>query len=150
MRLLAVVLAVCGGCARCGSHGPYVVHRVRGPISVDGVLLEPSWDRAERTGRFVRSIDGKPAAAATEARLLWDDDALYAAFQCEDKDVATPFTKNDESLYTSNVVELFLNPSGDLARYVEIEVAPSNALFDASFTGRRAGMDLGWSSRALH
>ncbi|MFL5387133.1 MAG: carbohydrate-binding family 9-like protein [Myxococcales bacterium] len=150
MRLLAVVLALCGGCARSGSHGPYVVHRARGPIAVDGVLLEPSWDRAERTGRFVRSIDGKPAAAATDARLLWDDDALYAAFQCEDKDVATPFTKNDESLYTSNVVEMFLNPSGDLARYVEIEVAPSNALFDASFTGRRAGMDLGWSSRALH
>jgi Carbohydrate family 9 binding domain-like len=119
-------------------------------MTVDGLLLEPSWDRAERTGRFVRSIDGKTAAAATEARLLWDEEALYAAFQCEDKDVATPFTSDDQPLYTSNVVEIFLNPSGDLAHYVEIEVAPSNAIFDARFTGRRAGMDLGWSSRARH
>ena len=150
MRVLAVLLLLCGGCTRCGARGPYVVHRVSGRIVIDGLLLESSWDRAERTGRFVRSIDGKTAAAATDARLLWDDEALYVAFQCEDKDVATPFTEDDQQLYTSNVVEIFLNPSRDLARYVEIEVAPSNALFDASFTGRRAGMDLGWSSRARH
>jgi hypothetical protein len=150
VRVLTVLLVLCGGCSRCGARGPYVVHRASGPVAIDGLLLEPSWDRAERTGWFVRSIDGKTAAAATEARLLWDDEALYAAFQCEDKDVATPFTKDDQPLYTSNVIEIFLNPSGDLAHYVEIEVAPSNALFDASFTGRRAGMDLGWSSRARH
>jgi hypothetical protein len=126
------------------------VHRAPGPIEVDGVLSEAAWDRAERAGPFVRSTDGKRAAAATEARLLWDDDALYVAFQCEDADVSTPFARDDQPLYTSNVVEIFLNPSGDLAHYVEIEVAPSNALFDASFTGRRAGMDLAWSSRARH
>jgi len=150
VRALPWILLLCSGCARCGSHGPYAVHRAQGPIAVDGMLLETSWDRAERAGPFVRSLDGKAAAAATEARLLWDDDALYVAFQCEDADVSTPFSRDDEALYTSNVVEIFLNPGGDLAHYVEIEVAPSNALFDASFTGRRAGMDLAWSSGARH
>src|SRR5207245_7015288 len=130
--------------------GEYVVQRSNGPIAIDGVLAEAAWDRAERAGPFVRSLDGKPCTAQTVARLLWDDDNLYLAFQAEDPDISTPFTRDDEALYTSNVVEIFVNPSGDLRRYDEIELAPSNALFDASFTGRRQGMDLSWSSRARH
>jgi hypothetical protein len=135
-------------CARKGNE--YVVHRARTPIEVDGILAEPDWDRAERAGPLVRSLDGKAGVEQTVARLLWDDENLYVAFQVEDANVSTPFTRDDEPLYRSNVVEIFLNPSGDLARYDEIEIAPSNALFDASFTGRRQGMDLSWSSRARH
>lgn len=127
-----------------------MVHRARTPIEVDGILAEPDWDRAERAGPLVRSLDGKAGVEQTVARLLWDDENLYVAFQVEDANVSTPFTRDDEPLYRSNVVEIFLNPSGDLARYDEIEIAPSNALFDASFTGRRQGMDLSWSSRARH
>jgi hypothetical protein len=150
LRFLAAALcALCAVACKRGS-GVYAVHRAAGPITIDGVLAEPSWDRAERAGPFVRSLDGKPASAETVARLLWDDDHLYVAFQAEDSNIATPFTKDDEPLYTSNVVEIFLNPSGDLKRYVEIEIAPSDVIFDASFTGRRAGMDLAWSSRARH
>ena len=127
------------------------MHRAPGRIDVDGVLAESAWDRAERAGPFVRSLDGRAASAATEARLLWDDENLYVAFSCEDPNVAGAFFQDDEKLYTSNVVEIFLNPSGDSSRYDEIEVAPTNALFDASFAGGpRKGMDLSWSSRARH
>jgi hypothetical protein len=145
------LLVVIGFSSAC-TKGPaaYVVHRTRGAIEIDGVLAEAAWDRAERAGPFVRSLDGRPCAAQTVARLLWDDDHLYVAFQAEDPDITTPFAKDDQPLYTSNVVEIFLNPSGDLKRYDEIELAPSNALFDASFTGRRQGMDLSWSSGARH
>ena len=122
----------------------------RGAIAIDGVLSESSWDRADRAGPFVRSLDGKPCAEQTVARLLWDDENLYVAFQVDDANIATPYTRDDQPLYQSNVVEIFLNPSGDLARYDEIEIAPSNALFDASFTGRRQGMNLSWSSGARH
>jgi hypothetical protein len=146
--LAATVIAATGGCSRRG--GDYVVHHTSGPIQIDGLLAEAAWDRAARAGPFGRSLDGKPSTVQTVARLLWDEDHLYVAFQVEDPDVSTPFGRDDEPLYTSNVVEIFLNPSGDLRRYDEIELAPSNALFDASFTGRRQGMDLSWSSRARH
>jgi hypothetical protein len=153
-RLLLAAALCCAGCKRerTGPGGVpiYVAHRADLPIEIDGVLSESAWDKAERAGPLLRSLDGKPASASTSARILWDDEALYVAFQCEDPNLATPFFRDDEPLYTSNVVEIFLNPSGDLARYDEIELAPSNALFDASFTGRRQGMDLGWSSRARH
>jgi len=145
----ALLLTVLFACRRSGAD--YVVHRARGAIEIDGVLAESAWDRAEKAGPFVRSLDGKPASAATEARLLWDDDNLYVAFLSEDPDVSGTFFKDDEKLYTSNVVEIFLNPSGDGSRYDEIEVAPTNALFDASFSGGpRKGMDLSWSSHARH
>ena len=143
------LLLLATACRR-GPEGSYTVHRAFGPIVADGVLDERAWDRAEKAGPLVRSLDGAPAAAATVARLLWDDDNLYLAFSCEDQDVETPFLQDDQPLYTSNVVEIFLNPSGDLKRYVEIELNPANALFDASFTGPRQGMDLAWSSRARH
>jgi hypothetical protein len=144
LLLLAVL-----GCSRSG--GDYVVHRLSGSLQIDGVLAESAWDSAAVAGPFVRSLDGKAASAATEARLLWDDDNLYVAFQSEDQNVSGKFSKDDEPLYTSNVVEIFVNPSGDSSRYDEIEVAPTNALFDASFTGGpRKGMDLAWASHARH
>ena len=148
MRALAVLLLLSFACKR---DGDYVVHRAGGRVEIDGVLAESAWDRAVKAGPFVRSLDGRPASAATEARLLWDDDQLYVAFLAEDTDVSSTFVNDDEKLYTSNVVEIFLNPSGDGSRYDEIEVAPTNALFDASFTGGpRQGMDLSWSSHARH
>jgi hypothetical protein len=125
------------------------VKRAKGPIVADGVLSESAWDAAPRAV-LLRSNDGRPGALQSEVRLLWDQEHLYVAFLSEDRNVGTPFTKDDEPLYTSNVVEIFLNPSGDLKRYFEIELSPANNLFDASFTGRRQGMDLSWSSRALH
>ena len=147
MRAAVLLLSV--ACARSGRD--YVVHRAKGAIEIDGVLAESAWDRADKAGPFVRSLDGKPASAATEARLLWDDDCLYVAFLAEDTNVSGAFFKDDEKLYTSNVVEIFLDPSGDGSHYHEIEVAPTNALFDASFAGgARQGMDLSWSSRAKH
>jgi hypothetical protein len=148
VRAACFFLLVCA-CRRSG--GEYVVHRAGGPIEIDGVMAESAWDRAEKAGPFVRSLDGKPASAATEARLLWDDEQLYVAFLAADPNVSGAFFADDEKLYTSNVVEIFLNPSGDGSRYDEIELAPTNALFDASFSGGpRQGMDLSWSSHARH
>lgn len=144
--LAALALAACSK----PSSDFYVVHRASGPIVPDGLLDERAWDKAEKTAALVRSLDGKPASFATEARMLWDDENLYLSFSCEDRNLQTPFFKDDEQLYTSNVVEIFLNPSGDLKRYAEIELNPANALFDATFTGPRQGMDLAWASKTRH
>lgn len=158
MRLWAGLwLAALAGC-QCGERPQvdaqglpvYVAHRARGPMNIDGILAEPDWDRAAPTPAFTRSLDGRKGFAQTEARLLWDDQNLYVAFQMEDTRISTPFLKDDEQLYTSNVVEIFLIPGNPLGPYAEIELAPSNALFDARFTGRRQGMDLAWSSGTKH
>ena len=73
-------------CACARGPAEYVVHRAWGPIRIDGLLAEPAWDAAQVAGPLVRSLDGKPASAATEARLLWDDENLYVAFSSQKTD----------------------------------------------------------------
>lgn len=137
--------------AGCKAEVPtYRVHRLGGALKIDGLLLEGAWDAAGKAP-LVRSIDGRAPALGTEARLLWDDEHLYVGFVCEDRHISTPFTKDDEPLYTSNVVEIFLAPGGDLSRYAEVELSPADALFDASFEGGpRRGMKLDWASGTRH
>jgi hypothetical protein len=124
----------------------YKAPRRKGPITVDGVLDEADWKNAPSTAPFVSSMDGSKTKYLTQAKLLWDDQFLYVAFTCEDQDVWSDFTKHDDKLYTQEAVELFVDADGDGKTYNELEIAPTNATFDAYFPARRQGMDLSWES----
>ena len=94
---------------------------------------------ARRPGVEVRAgchagypVKGGKCAQTTTARMCWDDKRLYVAFDCADKDILATMTKRDELLFHEEVVEVFLEPSGDLKRYFEIEVSPRNVIFDAT------------------
>jgi len=59
----------------------YICHRTPAPLSIDGELDEPAWQKAARTEDFV-DIDGalKPKPRfRTRAKILWDADYLYFA-----------------------------------------------------------------------
>ena len=132
-----------------GGSGPAVpeahARRTATPPRLDGVLDDATW-RGATPLTLVDSLDGRPAPLRTTARLAWDDDALYVAFECEDPDVWGTFSKRDEPLYTQEVVEIFLDADADGRTYDEIEVSPHNVVFDAYFPARRQGMDLSWDS----
>lgn len=67
-------------------------------IELDGVIAEPAWRAAAKTGKFVDVNTGKPNASSpvqSEAWLLWDDDALYVAFAVRDGDVVGGFDVNE-------------------------------------------------------
>jgi hypothetical protein len=132
-----------------GSGGPSVpeahARRTTTPPKLDGVLDDAAWQGAAPL-TLVDSLDGRPAPFRTTARLAWDDEALYVAFDCEDPDVWGTFSKRDEPLYTEEVVEIFLDADADGRTYDEIEVSPHNVAFDAYFPARRQGMDLSWDS----
>jgi hypothetical protein len=123
----------------------YKAPRTTGPIKIDGVLDEPDWKRAPMV-LLGRSIDGGPTKYRTEARLLWDDEFLYVSFVSQDEDVWSDFTKHDDKIYTQEAVEIFIDADGDGKTYNELEIAPTNATFDAYFPARREGMDLSWES----
>lgn len=105
-------------------------------ITVDGRLDEPAWANAARVGPLVnnKTVGQKRVldVYATRARLLWDEQALYVAFECEDPDVwaRRGATKDDPALPGDDVVELFLDDGGDEVTYVEIEVSPNNVVYD--------------------
>jgi hypothetical protein len=107
----------------------YTVLRTPQPITVDGVLDEAVWRRLRPVGAFVVE-DGSPAHLETEAKLCWDDRCLYVAFSCDDPDIWGTYTKRDDPTYEQEVVEIFVNPSGDLVNYFEFEVSPRNVVWD--------------------
>ncbi len=109
-------------------------------ITVDGKLTEPAWATAAQTGSFVNVTNGKPDSKQPvqgSAKLLWDDKALYVAFQVTDKDVASGFKKSvvDAPLWTKDAVQLIVDPdgNGDNRDYYEIVVGPQNAVFDSRY-----------------
>lgn len=112
-----------------------------GAVVIDGLLDEAAWTGAERLGPFRHSRSGatwlpledgsRLDLAPTHARLLWDDDALYVAFEAEDADVwGRPTVRDDPRLPGDEVVEVFVDPDGDEVTYHEFEVSPLNVVYD--------------------
>jgi len=108
----------------------YIVTKVAKPIKIDGKLDEASWKAAPSTGPFVDTMTGNPAGVATEAKLLWDSQNLYFAFENQDTDVWTTLTARDDKLWTQEAVEVMLDADGNGKSYIELQVAPNGNIFD--------------------
>lgn len=126
------------------------VPRLASPPTIDGDLSDPVWQGVPWTSDWRRSLANQAPRQRTRAKLAWDAAALYVAFDVEDDEIVTPYLRDDQPLYESEVVEIFIDANDDGATYNEIELSPADKLFDASFTARRQGMDRGWASQARH
>ncbi|MBN1475431.1 metallophosphoesterase [Candidatus Sumerlaeota bacterium] len=93
---------------------PPIVHaaRVDEPLTMDGVLNEPAWQRTQVIGDFVTE-EGEPAEAQTEVRLLWDDEFLYVSFWMVElnPEGMVANARGDVPLtWADDDVEIFINP----------------------------------------
>lgn len=119
-----------------------------------GTLDEPAWSRVPALS-LRRAEDGALPLQPTAVRIAHDDLALLLRFDCIDRDIWATHTRRDAPLWDEEVVELFLAPGdGDPQGYVEIEVNPIGAIFDARVTnpdGRRDTMrvDAAWNAAGL-
>jgi len=130
----------------------YICKRVLDEMTVDGSLNEKSWQKAEPMDLSLRDGSGKPLRK-TVAKVIWDDEALYISFVCQDPEIWATLTERDDPLWTEEVVEVFLDPNGNGDPYFEIEVNPLNVVVDLRFVhslkelrGRRA---LQWNCQSL-
>jgi hypothetical protein len=128
-RVLGATIPVKGA---VGAAPPkrYLVHKTPKPLKIDGKLDEPAWATAPALGAFVDTLSGAAAAIKTDGKLLWDDKNLYIAFENVDTDVASTLTKRDDKLWAQDAVEVMIDANGDKKSYVELQVAPTNAVFD--------------------
>ncbi len=81
---------------------------------------------------MVRLQGGKPRHN-TQVRVLWDDEYLYVAFDCEDPQptFGVRLTKRDAPVWKdANVVEVFVNPTGGGQTHYSFELNPLNTLYD--------------------
>ncbi len=114
----------------------YDARRVKGAITIDGVLDEPAWKNAPVI-RLREGALGGPVKYATRVRMLWDDEAIYLAFECDDPDVHAPRTKHDDSLWMHDLVEVFIDADADEKSYVELHVAANGATADVLWADYR-------------
>ncbi|MBS2031513.1 MAG: carbohydrate-binding family 9-like protein [Deltaproteobacteria bacterium] len=145
-RVLAAVIPV----TVAGPPLPtYVVPKRQGEITIDGKLDDAAWQKAPSTPAFVNTMNGGQARSETHAKLLWDDQFLYVAFDVQTPDVWGTKTQKDEPIYGEQVVEIFIDADGDQKTYNELEVSPHNIQFDAAFDYRRSDLQkaMAWDSK---
>jgi hypothetical protein len=122
-------------------------------IQIDGMLTDSAWERAHVVQLLTTDTGEKPKQP-TAVRLLWNEHYLYVGFHCQDEDIWGTIRQHDGPLYNEEVVEVFIDPNGSLRTYVELEVNPLNALFDAFvLNGKAHGLGirvlLDWDSSEL-
>ena len=138
-HLLTVALLLTPALSLAGDLGPmdegvptYVCERAAGPIKIDGKLDEKTWESAASTGEFVFPWPDQPGEKQrTEAQVCWDDEALYVAYTCRDKDLTAVHTDRDDPTYQDDCVEVFLNPApGKTVYYYGLEMNCRGVLYD--------------------
>lgn len=106
--------------------------RTREPITIDGRLDEPVWQRARWSEPFGMIHDGSRTPLETRVALLWDDDYLYAAYKLDDPDIRATMTGFNDHVYLNDEdVELFFEGAG---YYYEIGLNALNASYQIRWT----------------
>ena len=129
-RVLAFNIAVKGAQPAAAVAKRYMVRKTPKPIKADGKLDEAAWKSAPYAGAFVNTMNGAAADIKTDAKLLWDDQNLYLAFENVDTDVWSDLSKRDDKLWTEEAVEVMIDADGNGKSYVELQVAPNGNIFD--------------------
>lgn len=110
----------------------YVCLRASSPITIDGNLDDPAWQKAPWTEDFV-DIEGdkKPAPRfKTRAKMLWDDENLYIGAELEEPHIQATLTEHDSVIFQDNDFEVFIDPNDDNQLYSEFEMNAFNTTWD--------------------
>lgn len=139
MRAFHFLCSVCVICAfplslRAQNPPPksYVCYKAIGSISVDGVLDEASWSRAEWTEAF-EDIEGasKPVPRfRTRVKMLWDSSFFYVGGELQEPDVWARLRQRDTVIFRDDDFEVFIDPDGDTHQYYEFEMNALNTVWD--------------------
>ena len=107
----------------------YAVQRTPSPVTIDGTMNEPAWQRADIL-RFSDNVTGTPASLVSEARALYNDAFLMIGFRVEDTNLWATMRERDQHLWTEEVVEVFIQADPLNPNYIELEVNPLGTLLD--------------------
>jgi len=119
------------------SSDSYLCRFASSPITIDGKLDEPAWRSAMVVKKFYPyPPDAKGDLPPTTARLLWDHDYLYVAYDNVDTDLHSFSTEHDAILSGGDQTELMLRPDLTKPVFIEFLVAPNGTFFDCRYPCR--------------
>ncbi len=122
--------------------------RVAGPLMADA---HSGFWQTVPTATFRETVSAAEPQQWTSVRAVWDVEELRVLFHAEDMHVWATLTERDGPLWEEEVVEVFLDPVGDLESYFEIEVNPLNTVLDLVLRRNRSGYvkDSAWRCEGL-
>ncbi len=130
----------------------YVAQKTSETITIDGKMLEKSWENAKWTDVF-RDIEGKKEATYhTRVKMIWDQRYLYFLADIEEPHVWATLKQRDTIIFYNNDFELFIDPDGDTHNYYEYEMNALNTIWDLFLSKpyRNNGKVLGgWDIKGL-
>ncbi len=115
------------------------------------VAADPdAWSGVEEH-RLLDTVSGAEPQQRTSVKVAWDAEEWRVLFAVEDTHVWASYTQRDSLLYEEEVVEVFIDPFGDLESYFEIELNPLNTVMDLVVRKNRSGWkkDFAWQCEGL-
>jgi hypothetical protein len=108
----------------------YEVHRAKIAPRIDGKLDDAAWQAAKPVTFVFPWTDQTGKKQKTVARLTWDSENLYVAYECEDSDITAVYTQHDDPTYKDDAVEIFIAPPGVKNLYLGLEMNARAVLYD--------------------
>ncbi|MEM7606815.1 MAG: carbohydrate binding family 9 domain-containing protein, partial [Myxococcota bacterium] len=161
-RGFSVVLLGWAWATNAAAQSPRLLAEALGPderVAVDGVLDEPVWARAQRTGGFVerRPVRGATPPVDTRFSVAYDEGALYFALICETDRPPRAFelTRDTFRIFDDDAISIKLDVRHDRRNTVGFVVNANGAQLDyvAVDNGRsfRREFDAVWEAEtAVH
>lgn len=123
-----------------------------GHITIDGQLQEADWSSLPASGSFVDTLGGGAGPFPATARMLWDDQNVYVAFEVRDDYLHNTIAERDGHLWEQDAVEIMVDPDGDGQHYFELQVSPTGNIFETAYDSRRVPQPIGhddWDSHMV-
>ena len=154
LGMAAAWVAALGGTAPVeaqeAERPPYRIERAAGPITVDGLLDEPAWQKAAsmELAYETRPAENQPAPVPTQILITYDDDRLYVAFRAHDPDpsaIRAHLTDRD-SAFSDDFVGFTLDTFNDERRAFEFFVNPLGVQMDMFMDDVSGNEDDSWDA----
>ncbi|MCC7351306.1 MAG: hypothetical protein IT446_12125 [Phycisphaerales bacterium] len=110
----------------------YTATRADAAIALDGRIDDAAWKSANWVNLSL--INGSRPVQPTQAAMLFDNDNLYIAMRCHEKQPDQALAnvhQRDGQVWKDDCVEIFLDTAGTSERYFHLGVSLSGAQYDA-------------------
>jgi hypothetical protein len=146
LALLATSTTISGSAST--SNAPPRITRATGEIRVDARLDETAWQDALVIALDYEWFpgDNTPAPVRTEARLTFDDENLYVAFQASDPDPSAirAFFADRDTAFQNDTVGFVIDPFNDGRRAFQFRVNPLGVQMEAVNSDVDGSEDWSW------
>ncbi len=109
------------------------------PIKADGKLLESDWKKVQFSGNFRECKTGKPALNETAVKALYDNDNIYLAVVCADRnpDKVKASANTESSLFSckDDIIAIMIQPDENIPVYYQMAFNAKGTQFDQQVKG---------------